>query len=132
MTRRLRTTLQLSLCFSAALLGLAGCGHFIPGMGGNNQAQLIFTNESIDQADVYAVIAAGDPVRVGSVIAGRTDTLPLNSTVVGASSGVNIVARVLAASRRPSTGQITVHSGDVLQVRLPADETTLIVLPGRQ
>src|SRR5207247_5747024 len=59
-----------------ALVGLAGpgaCGPFHRGTSAS--AAIIFKNESLDQADVYASGPDGNPVRIGTVFAGATDTL---------------------------------------------------------
>jgi hypothetical protein len=45
---------------------------------------------------------------------------------------VNVVARLLARSARPSSGPIPMHPGDRLAVRLPIDEKMLVVLPTGQ
>jgi hypothetical protein len=113
----------------AALLALgAACGPFH--MGGPDQsAKVIFINESLDQADVYASGPDGLPVRVGTVFAGRTDTLTVPATVVGQGGNVNFSARLLARSRIPQSGPVSIRPGDRIQVRLPSDETMLVVLP---
>lgn len=89
---------------------------------------VIFVNESLDQADVYALASGMDARRIGTVMAGRTDTLtvPVDVTTRGT---VNIVARIFASNRAASTGQVSVYPGQVYQVRLPQDEKLLSFLP---
>lgn len=107
----------------------AACGHFGMGGPGDQDALIIFHNESIDQADVYAVAPGADFERIGTVFPGRTDTLRVRASLVEQGSGVNIVARLLARSNTPSTGNISLHPGDLMDVRLPADGRTLVALP---
>jgi hypothetical protein len=126
------TTNRSSFRFAAlaALFALgAACGPFH--MGSDPHATLIFSNESMDQADVYATGSDGLPIRIGTVFAGRTDTLTVPSTVIGQGGNVNISAHLLARSAVPRSGPITVRAGDQFAVRLPSDETMLVVLPAR-
>jgi hypothetical protein len=69
------------ILFAAAALAAAACGPFHKGQG-PPPAYLIFTNESLDQADVYAVLSGNQPIRIGTVAAGRTDTLTVPPEVV--------------------------------------------------
>ena len=87
-----------------------------------------FKNESLAQADVFVVVAGTDRRRIGTVFAGRTETLtiPRELAIRGT---VNIVARLLARSRMPSTGSLALSPGTRLSVRLPMDEKALYVLP---
>jgi len=122
-----RTALVALVCTLAA----AACGPFHKGQG-PPPAYLIFTNESLDQADVYAVLSGNQPIRIGTVAAGRTDTLTVPTEVVTRGENVNVVARLLARSSRPSSGPIPLHPGDRLEVRLPIDQKMLVVLPTGQ
>ena len=115
-----------TLALVAALL--AACGPLKH--RGQNDATIVFENQSLDQADVFAVGSAGDPVRIGTVFAGRTESLRLDLGTVSGGGTVNIVARILASSRAPRTGQITLRPGDVLRVTLPNTENILTALPG--
>jgi hypothetical protein len=92
-------------------------------------AIVVFTNESLDQADVYAVGQNGSRIRIGTVLPGRTDTLRLRASDLGGSGSVTIAARLLASSRVPNTGPVTLSSGDRIAVRLTSDGRTLSVLP---
>jgi len=119
------------ILFAAAALAAVACGPFQKGQG-PPPAYLIFTNESLDQADVYAVLSGNQPIRIGTVAAGRTDTLTVPPEVVTRGENVNVVARLLARSSRPSSGPIPLHPGDRLEVRLPIDQKMLVVLPTGQ
>jgi hypothetical protein len=119
------------ILFAAAALAAAACGPFHKGQG-PPPAYLIFKNESLDQADVYAVLSGNQPIRIGTVAAGRTDTLTVPTEVVTRGENVNVVARLLARSSRPSSGPIPLHPGDRLEVRLPIDQKMLVVLPTGQ
>ena len=117
-----------------AIVGLviaaaAACGPFRHSGAGQPPALLYFTNESLDQADVYAVLPGNQPIRIGTVFAGQTDTLRLPPDVAARGENVNVVARLLAQSARPSSGPIPIHPGDHLSVRLPVDQKMLVVLP---
>lgn len=115
-----------------AALGLlvgvaAGCGPFR--LGSSERATIIFTNESLDQADVYATLSGTQTVRLGTVLATRTDTLNVPRAVTDQGGSTSIVARLLARTYQPSTGPIFLRSTDVLRVRLTGDGRSLIVTP---
>ncbi len=114
---------------AACVVAFAACGHL--GMGGSGPADalIIFHNESLDQADVFAVAPGSNLERIGTVFPGRTDTLRVRSSMVSTGSGINIMARLLARSNTPSTGNIALHSGDMFDVRLTADGRTMSALP---
>ena|SRR5689334_1881979 len=115
----------------ALVLGLAAaCGPLRK--GGPAPARVIFSNQSLDQADVYAVSSGGAQTRIGTVMAGRTDTLRIPSSAMGADYSTNIVARILARSRTPSTGRFALNPGDLVTVTLSSDERILSVLPARE
>jgi hypothetical protein len=102
-------------------------------MGGPAAADALiaFHNESLDQADVYAVAPGSEFQRIGTVFPGRVDTLRVRSSMLATGSGVNIVARLLARSNTPSSGNIPLHSGDMYDVTLTTDGRTLNALPSR-
>jgi hypothetical protein len=100
-------------------------------MGSAPRAMIIFTNEALDQADVYATTSGTTPVRIGTVLSMRTDTLYIPASMTGQASSLNILARPLSKSITAQTGAITLAAGESLRVRFPADERTLIVLPDR-
>jgi len=132
MKRTLTLTNRVRLIVLALLAtGAAACGPFHKGAG-SPPAYLFFTNESLDQADVYAVLPGNQPIRIGTVFAGRTDTLTIPSEIASRGDNINVFARLLAQSARPSSGPIPIHPGDRLAVRLPVDQRTLVVLPTGQ
>jgi hypothetical protein len=90
--------------------------------------QIVFINESLEQADVFALSAGGEQVRMGSVAPGRTATLnvPVQFVRQGA---VNIAARLLGRGAVIRTGSLTIRDGDRLEVRLPVAANVLSVLP---
>lgn len=113
-----------------AMAMLAACGPFHLG-GGQGPARIFFTNESLDQADVYGVTAAGQAIRIGTVMAGRTDTLVVPTDLLAPQATVNIVARILARGVAPRTGSVSLTAGEDYQVRLPPDEKLLSFLPAQ-
>jgi hypothetical protein len=121
--------LTKALAMTAATLTIAGsaCGPF--NLGARERAAVIFTNETTDQADVYATISGSDAVRIGSVFSLKTDTLMVPSSVTDRSAQINIVARVFARNVQPSTGLVTLRAGDMIRVRLTSDGRMLAVTP---
>src|SRR4051812_24304160 len=109
-------------------LSSTACGPFH--RGADESGQIVFTNDSIDQADVYASTPGGDPVRIGTVFGSRTETLRLPATFTSGTDFV-VIARILAKPGSLGSGRLTLRSGESLQIRLPSDEKTLVVLPGR-
>ena len=118
-----------ALLIAVAITGIAACGPFHKGSG-QPPAFLYFTNESLDQADVFAVFPGNQPIRIGTVMAGQTDTIKVPEEIAARGENVNVVARLLARSARPSSGPLPIHPGDRLTVRLPMDAKMLVVLPG--
>ena len=125
----MRIEVRRIMVAAAAALALAGCGPFhhsnIP------ESVVVFRNQSPDQADVYAIGSGGDPVRIGTVFAGRTETLRVPPSITGASSRVNVVARIFASQHVVVTGPFTLLPGDSMDVTLTSDEKILSVLPSR-
>jgi hypothetical protein len=118
---KLRHVLIASLAVVAA-----ACGPFH--LGSRERATLIFTNESTEQADVYAYISSTQTVRVGTVFALSTDTLTVPSSVTDNAGGTtNFVARLLARSYQPSTGTLVLRPDEVLHIRLSSDGRNLFV-----
>jgi hypothetical protein len=89
---------------------------------------LLFENQSLDQADVFVSRGVGDSRRIGTVQAGRVESLVVPREMV-TSGTVNIVARLLARSFTPRSGPVAISPGDRLRVILPSDERQLTVLP---
>lgn len=125
----MRIQIRRAVVAVAAASALAGCGPFH--RGNEPQSVIVFRNQSPDQADVYAIGSGGDPIRIGTVFAGRTETLRVPTSVTGGSSRVNIVARIFASGRLVVTGPFTLMPGDSMDVTLTSDEKILSVLPSR-
>jgi hypothetical protein len=116
-----------SMCVLIA--ATAACGPFY--RGGPPDAVVLFNNQSLNSADVYAMRGGGPEIRIGSVIANRREALRVPSTVAAAGSDVTIVARTTASRRMPRSNPITLLPGDTIEVTLPMDERMLTVLPPR-
>jgi hypothetical protein len=125
---RLHTSLGTPrLVLFVALVAAAACGPFRRGSS-EDDALIYFTNGSIEQAAVYAV-SGGEQQRIGTVSAGRTDTLRVPASMVTRGQ-VNVVVRLLARSDTPSSGNIAVGPGSRHEVRLTPDGRQITVLPG--
>jgi len=86
---------------TVALLGAAtACGPFRSRGPAGEPAILVFSNQSLDQATVYAVAPGADYIRIGTVMAGRTEELKVPPDMVLRAGTINIVARLLARSQR--------------------------------
>ena len=94
----------------------------------NEPTTIEFKNESLAQADVFVVAASSGPRRIGTVFSGRTETLTVPREIATRGT-ITVVARLLARSRAPSSGQLAIGPGEHLSVRLPLDERALYVLP---
>lgn len=122
-------TLRRAVAAALVATGAAACGHFGMGSGPQEDALVVFNNQSTDQAAVYAIAPGTDFVRIGTVFPGATDTLRVRNSLVAQGAGVNIVARLLARSNTPSSGVIPLHSGDMFEVSLQPDGRTMVALP---
>jgi len=120
---------MIVLACATGIAGAAACGPFH--RGGTSPAYLYFTNESLDQADVYASVAGNPAIRIGTVMAGKTDTLRVPPDIAARGDNVNVIARLLAHSGAITSGPVPIHPGDHLSVRLPIDQKLLVVLPGQ-
>jgi hypothetical protein len=116
------------LLISALLLAVASCSHTPPGAGSTEKTLIQFSNESLSQADVFVSAPGTDARRIGTVMAGQSETLEIPPDVA-IKGNVTIVARLLARSNRPSSGPLALSPGTKLSVRLPLDTKTLVVLP---
>ena len=125
----LRRARVRSVGIAFALAATTACGGFRNTQSAQERAVIAFTNESLDQADVYAVTGT-QSIRIGTVLAGRTENLVIPGDIAFRGQNLNVVARLLAQSRRPSTGPITLSPGQRIEVRLPMDQRQLVVLPG--
>ena len=106
---------------------IAGCGPFH--RGAQPDTEILFHNQSIDQADVYAMGPGGDPIRIGTVDGQKTSRLRVPD--ISASDRVNIIVRVFPSSRIVASGAFTLMPGGVMDVTLPTEENMLAVLPAR-
>src|SRR5919202_2305682 len=93
-------------------------------------AVIHFTNESLDQATVYALAPGSAALRLGTVMAGRTESLVVPADWANRGS-LNIVARLLARSIVPQTGLVAINPGEEYEVTLPLDGRLLSFLPSR-
>lgn len=120
---------RVGLALATATLGLSACSRSMHNGPEQPVAQVIFVNQSLDQADVYVVGSSGQTQRIGTVFAGRTETLNVPASFTAGANVVNIVARLLARSVAPRTGSITLTPGEAFQITLPPNAQTLTVLP---
>ena len=125
----MRIELRRAMVAVVAAWTLAGCGPFH--RGNQPESVVVFRNQSPDQADVYAIGSGGDPVRIGTVFAGRNETLRVPSSITGGSSRVNVIARIFASGQLVASGPFTLLPGDSMDVTLTSDEKILSVLPSR-
>jgi hypothetical protein len=93
----------------------------------NEPSTIEFKNESLAQADVFVAVVELGPRRIGTVFAGRTETLTIRarSRCAAPSRGGAPAGTLL----RASTGALAISPGTHLSVRLPLDEKALYVLP---
>lgn len=118
--RRIGTLAAVALCAAA-------CGPFR--RGGPPDSVVVFNNQSTDQADVYAIGSGGEPVRIGTVFAGRSENLRVPQSITGGAQRVNIIARIFASPRTVASGPFSLAPGDSMVVTLASDEKLLSVLP---
>jgi len=112
------------------LMAVTGaCGPFY--RGGPPDAVVLFNNQSLNQADVYAVRSGGPEIRIGTVIPNRREALRVPSSLTAAGADLSIVARMIASRRTPRSGPIPLAPGDTIEVTLAIDERMLTVLPPR-
>jgi hypothetical protein len=120
----------LRLAPALLIAAVATCGPFRRGAG-PEPALLVFSNESLAQADVYLVPQGLNARRIGTVMSGRTDTLVVPADLAARGGTMNVVARLLAHSEVPQTGPVTILPGDRYEVRLPSDARLLSIVPAR-
>jgi hypothetical protein len=125
----MRYDLRRVVLLVAVASSAVACGPFR--RGGAPDAVVIFHNQSTDQADVYAIGSGGEPVRIGTVFAGRTENLTVPQGIVGGAQRVNIIARIFASPRAVASGPFTLAPGDTMAVTLSSDEKMLSALPPR-
>jgi hypothetical protein len=122
---------QLVRLFAAILI--VGVGACSPVRRGPAQppAYLVFSNNSLTQADVFIVSPGSGSRRVGTVMSGQTDTLRVPADIAMRGGTVNIVARLLARNQVPQTGPVSIQPGETYEVRLATDGRLLSFLPAR-
>ena len=128
----LRRGVRPLLLAVALALPAAGCARNRPDQSEDTlvgPATIVFTNESLAQADLFVVMPGIDSRKLGTVMAGSTQEIVVPADIVRRSGNVNLVVRMLARSNTPSSGPVAFHAGDRLQVRLPVDGKTLFVAP---
>ena len=134
MTETLRSSRARRALLMLTLTALSACAHNSKGkdIGNISEAEepttLEFRNESLAQADVFIASSGSGSRRIGTVFAGRTETLTVPKEVAGRGT-ITVFARLLARTRTPSTGSIALSPGTHLSIRLPMDERSLYVLP---
>ena len=133
MSRTLRTArLSRGVALAALIVTAGACARFkhtTVSASSNEPVVVIFTNQSLDQADVFAIAPSGNPQRLGTVMAGHTDTLTLPASVAITAGRVDFVARMLYRNRAPRSGPVSISPGDRLRVTLPSTEDLLGVVP---
>ncbi|MBV9878874.1 MAG: hypothetical protein JO180_00175 [Gemmatirosa sp.] len=115
------------LAAHAAVLAATACGPLH--RGGPPAAVIVFDNQSLDQADVFAEHTSGNRVRIGTVMAGRRESLNIPGSATGSDHSVNIVARLLSTGRVLRTGLLNLGPGDRMAVTLPINGNLLGAVP---
>jgi hypothetical protein len=122
-----------SLLVAAACVATASCSLMHRGSSGNapEPAVVYFTNGSLNQADVYAISSSTGGTRIGTVMAGRTEALPIPNVAMG-SGQIVVAARIIAHSGFIGSAPFAIHAGDEYSVRLQSEDSpTLVVLPAQ-
>jgi hypothetical protein len=125
----LEKLMRIRVACSLAALTIAGCGPFR--RGGPPDAVVVFHNQSTDQADVYALGSGGDPLRIGTVFGGRSETLRVPGSVTGGANRVNVIARIFPTGRVVGSGPFELAPGESMDLTLSSDERVLAALPSR-
>jgi hypothetical protein len=126
----MRIEIRRTITYFGIAFLLAACGPFLRGR--NPDAVVVFHNQSPDQADVYATGSGGDPVRIGTVYGGRTESLRVPVSITGAANRVNVMARIFPGRHVVATGPFTLAPSESMDVTLTSDEKILSVLPSRE
>ena len=118
---------RLLVLASAAVLGACSRNQLETDPG-NVPAAIIFSNESLSQSDLFAVISGSSESRkLGTVFAGRTETLRLPYEMANRGS-ISLVARILGGGIL-SSGTVSIRPGDTVHVELPLTRNMLVLLP---
>ena len=123
--RRLR---RLAPAIVILILAATACGPFRRGAG-PAPAVLYVTNESLHQATLYLAAPGVGFRRIGTVFAGRTETITVPVDLVARGGTLNIVARLLASSAVPQSGPVSILAGERYEVRLLSDGRLISFLP---
>jgi hypothetical protein len=98
-------------------------------LGSRERAAVVFTNDSGEQADVYALVGSSETVRLGTVLSARTETLYLPTSITDQGGQTRIIVRLLARNAQRATGVLTLRATDQVKVRLTSDARSLVVTP---
>ena len=127
-TRAVPVRFARCAALAGAILATACSRNQPPEELGSEPAEVVFSNESLVQADVYAVLSnGGEARRLGTVMAGRTETLRLGSDLA-TRGNISVVAR-LQSGGSVSTGVVPIHPGDTVHIQLPMNARILVFLP---
>jgi hypothetical protein len=126
MTARLAARRGATLLALAGALALGGCARNMAA-GGPESVEIAFDNQSLEQADVFAVSRGTGARKLGTVFSGRSETLTLPGDLARRGD-VGLVARLLSGYTVGS-GVLGVGPGGSIKVTLPLDRKTLVVLP---
>jgi hypothetical protein len=119
----------LRLAAAVLIAVTATCGPFRRDAG-PPRALLAFTNNSFTQADVFIVAQGLGSRRIGTVMAGRTDTLVVPPDITDRGGTLNVVARLLGRGYA-QTGPVSIRPGERYDVRLSTDGRLLSFLAAR-
>lgn len=98
-------------------------------LGARERAAVVFTNDSAEQADVFALLGSSETIRIGTVLGGRTETLYVPSSITDQGGQTRIIVRLFALNVQRATSVLTLRATDQVKVRLSADGRALIVTP---
>ena len=95
-------------------------------------ATLVFVNESLERAQVFAVARAVSQEDLGIVMQGERQTFLIPARILRqGGQSVTIVVRTPSRSRSLSAGPVVLSGGEVVQVTLPIGANNLIIETGR-
>jgi hypothetical protein len=112
-------------------LGVVACRPVRPSQLARNSATIVFANDSGEQAEVFASVTGTERVRLGTVMAGRSDQLRVPASLLNRGLNVTITVNLLARRATPQTPPVAIRSGDRIDVRLSTDGRTLLIVPPR-
>ena len=125
-TRFIRPAHVLAVAILAT--SLAACAGARGASPSSERGMIVFSNESFVEATLYATVGSGRGYRMGTVMAGRTDTLAVPLSM-GNRANVVFYADLLARAESPRTAPVSMRPGEWLLVRLPSSLSALHVLP---